>query len=301
VSVCLGLAAMAVLAFGPAGVLLERARWPERAPRAAIALWQALGVAGALAAAGAGLALAAAPLHRGLVPGTIVLLEGATRRRPAAVRGIDEAFGLTLAATVVAVLVVGMVITMARTISSRRRHRILLDLVARRSELAPGAVLLDDPRAAAYCLPGVRSRIVVSTGAFALLDDLELAAVLAHERGHLHERHDLVLLPFASMIEMLEWMPYVRRAPAAVSLLLEMAADDYAARNHRPRVLASVLVHMSGSGAVPSCAFAAASGVTRSRVRRLVAPRRNSRLVATVAVMSSLVLVAMPAFILGSW
>jgi Zn-dependent protease with chaperone function len=301
VNVCVGLVAMAAAAFGPAGIWLERASWPERAPRAAIALWQALGVAGALAAVGAGLALAVSPLHRGLVPGTVVLLEGATRGRPLAVVGMDEAFGLTLAATVVAVLVVGMMITAVRTLASRRHHRILLDLVARRSDLAPGAVLLDDPRAAAYCLPGVRSRIVVSAGALALLDDSELAAVLAHERGHVHERHDLVLLPFASMIELLEWMPYVRRAPAAVAALLEMAADDYAARSHRPRVLASALVHMSGSGAVPTCALAAAGGQTSSRVRRLVAPHRNSRLVAVLAVASAMALVALPTYVLAAW
>jgi Zn-dependent protease with chaperone function len=301
VTLCLGLVAMAAFAFGPAGMWLARATWPERAPRAAIALWQALGVAEALAAVGAGLALAVSTLHRGLVAGTIALLAGATRGRPLAVPGMDEAFGLTLAATVVAVLVVGMVLTALRSVSARRRHRILLDLVARQSELAPGAMLLDDPRAAAYCLPGVRSRIVVSAGALDLLDDSELAAVLAHERGHVHERHDLVLLPFASMIEMLEWMPYVRRAPAAVAGLLEMAADDYAARTHHPRVLASALVHMSGSGGVPACALAAAAGSTSSRVRRLVEPRRNSRAVASLAVMTAVALVAMPAFVLGSW
>ncbi len=299
--ICLGLAIMAAVAFGPAGIWLERAAWPVRAPRAAIALWQAVGMAGALAAVGAGLALAVSPLHWGLIPDTVQLLEGATRGRPLAVVGMDEAFGLTLAATVVAVLVVGMVLTAVRTVASRRHHRILLDLVARRTELAPGAVLLDDPRAAAYCLPGVRSRIVVSAGTLSLLDDSELAAVLAHERGHVHERHDLVLLPFASMIEMLEWMPYVRRAPGAVAALLEMAADDYAARTHRPRVLASALIHMSGSGAVPTCAFAIATGPTSSRVRRLVAPHRDSRLVAALAVVSAVALVALPAYVLASW
>jgi hypothetical protein len=139
VTLCLGLVAMAAFAFGPAGMWLARATWPERAPRAAIALWQALGVAGALAAVGAGLALAVSTLHRGLVAGTIALLAGATRGRPLAVPGMDEAFGLTLAATVVAVLVVGMVLTALRSFSARRRHRILLDLVARQSELAPGA------------------------------------------------------------------------------------------------------------------------------------------------------------------
>jgi hypothetical protein len=58
---CIGLAILAAVMFGPADVWLERASWPHKAPRAAIALWQAIGVAGALAAVGAGLALAVEP------------------------------------------------------------------------------------------------------------------------------------------------------------------------------------------------------------------------------------------------
>ena len=47
--------------------------------------------------------------------------------------------------------------------------------------------------------PGFHSRVVVSSGAIEALSDDELAAVLAHERAHLHARHDLVLFPFRSL------------------------------------------------------------------------------------------------------
>jgi Zn-dependent protease with chaperone function len=293
------LAVLTAVMFGPAGVWLERAAWPGRAPRAAIALWQAIGVAGALAAVGAGLALAVAPLHRGLIAGVGELFRRSSAGHPLPVRGMDEAFGLTLSATVVAVLVAGVAITATRTVAVRRRHRILLDLVSLRTDQAPGAVLLSDARATAYCLPGRRSRIVVSAGTLDLLDSGELAAVVDHERGHVQERHHLILLPFASMIEMLDWMPYVTRAPRAVRGLLEMAADDYATRFHPPRVLASALVQMVHPSAVPTCAFGAASGSITVRVRRLLDPRRKSRAVAVVAGVAAGLLVVLPALVMG--
>ncbi len=296
---CIGLAILAAVMFGPAGVWLERASWPHKAPRAAIALWQAIGVAGALAAVGAGLALAVEPLHVGLIPGVGELLQGSSAGHPLPIKGMYEAFGLTLSANVVAVLVAGVAITATRTIASRRRHRILLDLVSVRSDQAHGAVLLSDSRATAYCLPGRRSRIVVSAGALDLLDSRELAAVVDHERGHVQERHHLILLPFASMIEMLNWMPYVTRAPRAVRALLEMAADDYATRFHPPRVLASALIQMVHPTAVPTCAFGASSGSITIRVRRLIDPHRKSRAVAVLASAAAALLVVVPVIVMG--
>ena len=62
----LGLAALCVVMFGPAGPLLARAQWTHRAPRAAVALWQAIGISGALAAIGFGLAVTVLPAHAGL-------------------------------------------------------------------------------------------------------------------------------------------------------------------------------------------------------------------------------------------
>ena len=295
----IGLSVLSVLAFGPAGVWLERASWPHKAPRAAIALWQAIGVTGALAAVGAGVALAVEPLHSGLLSGLGELLHGSSAGHPLPIKGIYEAIGLTLSANVVAILVAGVVITASRTIASRRRHRILLDLVSTRSDQAPGAVLLSDSRATAYCLPGRRSRIVVSAGALDLLDSRELAAVVEHERGHVQERHHLILLPFASMIEMLNWMPYVSRAPRAVRALLEMAADDYATRFHSPRVLASALIRMVHPSSVPTCAFGASSGSVTNRVKRLIDPHRKSRVVAVTAGVAAVVLVIVPVVIMG--
>ena len=87
----------------------------------------------------------------------------------------------------------------AQTFRARRRHRALLALIAREDPAVPGVRVLDHPSAAAYCVPGLRSQVVVSEGALKLLSADELTAVLAHEAAHVRERHDLVLLPFAAL------------------------------------------------------------------------------------------------------
>lgn len=291
-AVCLAL--LSALLYGPAGVVLERAAWPSRAPRSAIVLWQAIGLAGGLAAVGAGLAITVAPLHRNLFSGIAYLLAQAASGHPLQGLGLNGALGLTLAADVGVVLAGGMVLTSWRTIRARARHRDLLDLVSARSDRAPGAVLLDHPQAAAYYLPGLRPRIVLSAGALGLLENDELNAVLAHERGHLHERHDLVMLPFASMLQLLRWMPYVRRAPRAVATLVEMAADDFAIRANEPRQLASALVHLASSHVAPRCALAASETSVVARVHRLLRPQRTSRWIAVATTVSAVVVLALP-------
>ena len=293
------LGVVAVVMFGPVGIWLSRSRWPERAPRAAVALWQAVGVSGALSAVGAGLCLAVAPLHRAVIPGVAALFGRAAVSRQLPVNGLAEACGLTLAAIAVAVLVSGLVVTTIGTVSMRRQHRILLDLVAVRAEHLHGAVMLQDPRATAYCLPGVRPRIVVSDGATRMLSPSELGAVVDHEKGHLHEHHDLALLPFASLREMLSWIPYTSRAPRSVALLLELAADDYAARHHDPRILASTLVQMADPSGVPACAFGTSSHVA-VRVNRLVSGQSNSAAVASAGLFVASILAIAPLLIIGA-
>ncbi len=319
------LVAAAVMCLGPAGVLLDGARWTWRAPSAAIALWQALGVAGAVATVGAGLALAVGPLHTGVLPGLLELFGQVRRATRLTEPGIDEAVGLTVAAEATAALVGCLGVTALRTFRARGRHRRLLDLLSRETEAAPGAVVLDHPGAAAYCLPGLRPRIVLSAGMLGLLDGDELAAVVDHERGHAESRHGLVMLPFASVAELLRWVPYARRSPEAVSGLLEMAADDFSARRHDPRDLASALLQLVARNATPDCAlgarslgaprrmaappcafgiappcaFGAASSLVGRRVRRLLDPGRTSRWAAVALVSFAALVVAGPLAVLA--
>jgi hypothetical protein len=108
------------------------------------------------------------------------------------------------------------------------------------------------------------------------------------------------MLPMTSLTEPFRWIPYAQLAPRAVVGLLEMAADDHAARRHAPPVLASALVAMSTFSAPPRCAFAVASQDVHTRVHRLLSGDRISKSVAMAAGLLCTVAVAAPLAVLFS-
>ena len=120
---------------------------------------------------------------------------------------------------------------------------------------------------------------MISAGTLDLLDSAELAAVLAHERAHLRERHDLVLLPF---IALLHGVPLVAGRPQGRTGRRAAGRDARRrlARRHRPaRELATALLRVgaAGGGLAPSGALAAArpalaDGEVAARVTRLLRP-----------------------------
>jgi Zn-dependent protease with chaperone function len=271
----------------PASSALAVARWPYRSPAAAIVLWQALGLSWGLAAVGALAGLGTAGGRSGVVASAVTqasqLLAGSDQHIGAwspltAVRVACLAAGIVLLLLLCWILIAAF----AAVFRSRQRQRALLSLLAHGDPKVPGALVVDHPAAAAYCVPGLRSAIVISAGTLALLDQAELAAVLAHERAHLRERHDLVLLPFTALLRAFSWSRIARQAQAAVALLVEMHADD-CARRHRPaRELATALLRVgaAGGGRAPAGTLAAseagseagASGEVTARVTRLLRP-----------------------------
>ncbi len=167
----------------------------------------------------------------------------------------------------------------AQTLATRGRHRRLVDLVATRNPLLPGARVVELAQPLAYCLPGLRPRVVLSRGVLALLRDDEVRAVLAHEAAHVDQRHDLVVLPFVALRATFPWLPAVRTAQGEVALLVEALADDRATRRHRPEVLARALYKV-GTGTVPRGGLGAGGsrldgadeGAVLLRARRLLCP-----------------------------
>jgi Zn-dependent protease with chaperone function len=138
-------------------------------------------------------------------------------------------------------------------------------------------------------------------GTLKMLSDAELAAVVAHERGHANEHHGLVMLPLAAVSDLFRWVPYARLAPRAVAELLEMAADDFAARRHSPKSLASALIRLATSGQVPSCALAFASEIVPRRVHRLLGESRTSRRTTVLTgLLAGAIAIAPLAFMLSS-
>ncbi|MBO0852054.1 MAG: M48 family metalloprotease, partial [Pseudonocardia sp.] len=180
--IAIALFALGVLLAEPASRALAAARWPARDPTGALLLWQAVGLAGGLALLGAGVAYGLAPLGDSLpaaVPHLVHAL--ASRRLPP---GLGLAQLLALAATAVLDARLFGVLGLAcwRTLRARRRHRDLLDVLATPWPAMTGARVLAHPLPVAYCLPGLRSRLVISEGALDILAPSELDAVLAHER-----------------------------------------------------------------------------------------------------------------------
>jgi Zn-dependent protease with chaperone function len=252
----------------PAAQLLAAADWPRRCPIAAIALWQALGLSWGLAAVGA---LAAFGVSGLTAPGATSL----RRLGPlVAIHLISLAAGAALLTLLCWILAAAV----AAVLRARHRQRTLLGLLAHDDPKVPGALVVDHPAAAAYCVPGLRSAIVISAGALNLLDIDELAAVLAHERAHLRARHDLVLLPFTALLRAFRWSATARAANAEVALLVEMLADDRARRRRPARELATALLRVgaSGGGLAPAGALAATGtaldGELAARVARLLRP-----------------------------
>ena len=288
---------VALLLSGPVPAVLARAAWPMRAPRAAIVLWQAVALAAVLSAFSAGIAIAS----RLFVPGP----DG---RPTATITSEIEVLGWPLWIVYVVVfaitLLIGarlMVAVVQVAIATRRRrahHRMMVDLLDTSHGSVPPAVctgasglrILDVKQPLAYCLPGVRSRVVVSEGTLSTLADSEIAAILTHERAHLRARHDLVLEMFTAVHA--AFPRFVRSASAldAVRLLIEMLADDAAVRAAGPTPLARALVACA-SGRTPSGALAAGGPTTVLRVRRLGGEPNSIPLAVTAYLTAAAVLV----------
>jgi len=257
-----------------------------------------LGGAGAAGGSGAVAASGAVPAA-GAVPasGAVPAAGGSWAAMILAVRLTCLAAGLALLTLLCWVLLAAL----AAALQARRRQRALLTLLAHGDPKVPGALVVDHPSAAAYCLPGLRSRIVVSVGTLELLGRRELAAVLAHERAHLRERHDLVLLPFTALRRAFPRSATCTDALRSVALLVEMLADDHALRGRPARELVSALVRFGTAGTcpAPAGALAAGEGEVAARVTRLLKPVRPLPAVAVLAIcLSAALLVAAPVTLL---
>jgi Zn-dependent protease with chaperone function len=286
------LAGLSVGLLGPFSRWLSQVAWVSRAPRAAVLCWQCVGLGAIAAGIGAGLSVAVARYRLGFAGGVRELVGSLFSGHPLQGLGLYDALALTLAADLGIVLVVIFGSLTVRTVRSRARHRRLLDLVAHQSGAYPGTDLISDHRTVAYCVPGIRPRIVLSEGTLRLLGPMEIAAVIEHERGHVHERHGLVMLPMLGLSSLFRWIPYARLAPREIASLLEMSADDYSARRCDPLTLAGALVDMAASGCAPRCALSVAGSDVPQRVSRLLSSSRNSKKTAVASgLLASAVLV----------
>lgn len=284
-------AVLAVVLAGPVPALLARATWPLRAPRAAIVLWQSVAVAAVLSAFSAGLALAS-QLFRPDIDGRpdwSAAVEIAALGWPLWLCSVIV-FALTL---LVGVRLVASTLTVA--VETRRRrahHRMVVDLLGECHHDLDGARILDVAEPLAYCLPGIRSRVVLSVGTLATLSRPELTAILRHERAHLRARHDLVLESFVAVHTAFPRLVRSGSALAAVRLLVELLADDAAVRSVGPTPVARALVACAAAR-TPAGAMAAGGPTTVIRVRRLSGPP-NSALLSLAAYLAAVAVLVVP-------
>jgi Zn-dependent protease with chaperone function len=298
----LAFAVLAVLLVGPVPALLARAIWPLRAPRATIVLWQAIALAAVLSAFSAGIAVASR-----------LLMPGPDGRPTASLFGDINRLGWPLWTLYVSVFAVTVLVgarlalaVLRVAIATRRRrahHRMLVDLLGVGNQDMGSQTgvrdlrILEVAQPLAYCLPGMRSRVVVSEGTLASLTDAEIAAILSHERAHLRARHDLVLEGFTAVRA--AFPRFVRSTSAlnSVRLLVELLADDAAVRVVGRTPLARALVACA-SGRTPAGALAAGGPTTVVRVRRL-SGRGNSLALALGAYLAAAAVLVVPTIALA--
>lgn len=278
------LAALAVVFAGPLPWALTRLPGLRRTPRATMVLWQAVALAGVLAALGAGLSLVTAQLDEDLgIQGYAVLAV------PLCVTG------LVLARLLLSGHRVG-----TRLRQLRRRHRRLVDVLAADHD---GVRVLEHEAPTAYCVPGLRSRVVVSSGAVASLTQDELAAVLDHERAHVRARHDLVIEAFTVLQEAFPAVVTSRDALDEVRLLVEVLADRAASGRHGAEALVRALSALATTGSAPAPDSAlAASGVgLQARLTLLLDDRKHRLQAALVLATATAVLVLPTVLVVLPW
>jgi Zn-dependent protease with chaperone function len=291
--IALALALLAIALAWPVPLMLAAARWPVRAPGTALLLWQAIAVAGGLSIIGALLCVGLAPFGDDLVRAALALPDALTRRGPEAI-GIGQAVALLAAAALTFYLLAHLVRTIVLANRQRRRHRDLLVLLTSPHPTRDATRVLDDAAPIAYCLPrGFGSTTVLSRGLLDALDGDELAGVVAHERAHLDERHDIVRLAFRAWRSALPWFPIAAVADDQIARLVEYLADDRARASVDRAALARaielvvpVLPGEPGAGGVTE--------LGEQRRRRLLEPSRMPAAALWGVRLAAVALVAVP-------
>jgi hypothetical protein len=246
-------ASLALLAFAlawPVPVALARAGWPRRMPGAALVLWQAIALAGALSMIGALLVFGLIPFGDDLPHAAGSFASDVLAGRLPANANFFQMFALAGAVLLGVHLLLNLVRTTWRAERQRRHHVQLLRLLSDPMPERPGTRVIDHATPVAYCLPGApRATTVLSAGLLELLSEDELAAVVAHERAHVTQHHHVLLVAFSAWRSALPWFPIATRAHEAVGLLIELLADDQARRTVSERNLSRAVARVALAGA----------------------------------------------------
>ena len=246
--------------------LLPRWHWLRRTPGPALALWQVVSVAGVL---GALMTAPAASIALATDGGTVPTFFSGTTR-------------VSIAVVVATMMTGGMTLLLLRSghrigsdlRADRRSQRDLVDLVASRRD---GSLrVVDHPGRSAYCVPGLRSRVVLTQETITALSEDELQAVLAHEGAHAMARHDLMLEFFTVLHRAAPQSLRSADALQEVQLLIELLADRRAVRQVGADPLGRALVAMTGSSH-PTAALGSSGTASELVIRVRALPHHERR------------------------
>lgn len=141
---------------------------------------------------------------------------------------------------------------------------------------------------------------MLTTAAVRALDADELAAVLAHERAHLRERHHLVVAAANGLERAFPHVPLFAAAAVETARLVELCADDAAAGDTDQVSVAAALLALAGMRA-PQAALAAAACGGAARVTRLLAPATPVGVARRCVVLTLLTLVTVAPALLAAY
>ncbi|KUI37534.1 M56 family metallopeptidase [Mycobacterium sp. GA-2829] len=265
----------AILSIGP--TLLARLTADGGAPRLSIAAWLTaiVTVLGSATGAIALLLIEAA----GHWDSPDALLASCLERLYAILAGHAgwPARGVATVAVAIAVgSLVAVCVRIGRALSRMRTHTFAHADAVRLVGKSAGSdvVFIEASEPAAYCVAGRPPAIVVTTGALAALDEAQLAAVVAHERAHLDGHHAYVVAAMRGLTAALPRVGLFTDAATHIGSLLEMCADDAAARRHGRQPLLAGLLTLSGVN-TPAHGLAAAGVAVLTRAERLSDPPRR--------------------------
>lgn len=290
-------AAICLLLYGAAMTwltppLLVRLTRSGLSPRLSVALWlSAVGLAlGAWAVVGVGLALDVAtgkpdggPVEYCMQAVSALNRFGALGHAMVAVAGSAALLSSTMVAH-------RIIKALRRFWAISRDHAREARILGSSSRCRDVVVLASD-RPAAYCVAGRPHAIVLTTAAVDVLGEAELAAVVAHERAHLSGHHLQLMMLLRALATAMPRLPLFGHAAASVGRLVEMCADDAAARRHGRPALVSGLVALAGQKPLTDNALGAADTAAFARAMRLTSPARRAarmqqRILLTVTIMT---------------
>lgn len=232
--------ALLVLLGGP--FALAAGTWPLRRPRLALALWQAI------IAAVAAISLAALSL---CIAVAVAADDGDRLPWLVSAAALVVAWG-GLAAVGGAASVLGVRIGQLRAADRAVRDEAesLIGACSPHPSRVCGhnVTVIETASPLVFSVPGRTPTIVLARCVQERLDAEQLRAVVEHERAHLSQHHDRVRRFALLSSACLSGRWGTRRFERAANLLIELAADDAAARVCGPEPLAGALAALSAAG-----------------------------------------------------